>query len=248
MTITVFFHLSGYKNFKQFYSFLGHYHKKDFPRLVSYNRFLELKKDILLELCHYLISRLKQGNGVYFIDSTSLNICHNRRINRNKVFKNLAQRGKSTMGWFFGFKLHIIIDDKGNLVSANVTKGNTDDRKVLPEITKGLSGKIFGDKGYIGQKWFKKLYSKGLKLVTGARKKMKNKLLTLEEKILLKKRFLIETVNDQLKNICQINHTRHRSPINFLVNLFSGLIAYTHLKKKPSISWTKKQALYLQAL
>ena len=152
------------------------------------------------------------------------------------------------MGWFFGFKLHIIIDDKGDLISVNVTKGNVDDRKVLPEITKGLWGKIFGDKGYIGKKWFEELYAKGLKLVTGTRKKMKKKVLTIEEKILLKKRFLIETVNDQLKNICQINHTRHRSPINFLANLFSGLIAYTHLKKKPSISWTKRQGLYLEGI
>lgn len=246
MTIVIFFHFSGFKTFKHFYKFLELYHKKDFPKLVSYNRFLELQQSILIDLASYLSSAFKKQSGLYFIDSTSLKVCHNRRINRNKVFKSLAERGKSTMGWFFGFKLHLIIDDLGNLVSVNITKGNVDDRKVLPEITKGLKGKIFGDKGYLGKKWFEKLYSKGLKLITETRKKMKPKILSLEERILLKKIFLIETVNDQLKNICTIDHTRHRSQTNFLVNLISGLAAYTHLPKKPSISWSRKESLYLK--
>ena len=125
----------------------------------------------------------------------------------------------------------------GDLVSVMLTPGNTDDRNLsmMQILTKDVLGKIFGDRGYISVKLFKALLKRGLQLITRIRKNMANKLMPLMDKLLLKKRAMIESINDQLKNLCQIEHTRHRSPINFLGNLFSGLIAYTFAPQKPSI-------------
>ena len=125
-----------------------------------------------------------------------------------------------------------------------ITAGNVDDRQPVPAMTKKLFGKLFGDRGYISQKLFEELYERGLQLITKLKKNMKNKLMPMIDKLLLRKRALIETVNDQLKNICQIEHTRHRSKINFLVNLLAALIAYIyHGKSLRSISTTIRSRL-----
>ena len=141
------------------------------------------------------------------------------------------------MDWFFGFKLHLIVSDQGELLAAFLTPGNTDDREPLPQITQDLFGKLFGDRGYISQKLFEQLFAQGLELITSIRKTMKNSLMKLQDKLLLRKRYIIETINDQLKNISQIEHTRHRKPANFAVNLIAGLIAYTFQPKKPSLKF-----------
>ncbi len=141
------------------------------------------------------------------------------------------------MGWFFGLKLHLIINEKGELLSANLTPGNTDDRKPLRQMSDKLTGLLFGDKGYISQSLFNDLYARGLKLVTGIKAKMQNKILTLREKILLRKRSIIETVNGVLKTDFQIVHTRHRSFINGFIHIFSTLIAYALKSNKPAIKF-----------
>ena len=141
------------------------------------------------------------------------------------------------MGWFYGFKLHLIINDKGEILSFCLTSGNVDDRNeaVMDSLTKEIFGKLFADRGYISQKLFEKLLEKDITLVTRAKKNMKNKLMNLYDRLMLRKRTVIESVNDFLKNICDIEHSRHRSIINFLVNLVSALAAYSLLPKKPSI-------------
>lgn len=240
MTIVIYFHFSKYRTFKDYYIKLicGSQHSA-FPNLVSYNRFVELSQGVIVPLLFYLqTQRLGQVTGISFVDSTPLKVCHPRRIHSHRVFEGIAQRGKSSVGWFYGFKLHIIINDKGELLSFNLTPGNVDDRNrdLMDKLTKGLFGKLFGDKGYICQDLFEILLQRGVELITKVKKNMKNKLILLMDKILLRKRALIETVNDELKNICQIEHTRHRSSANFLVNLISGLIAYTYLPKKPSLN------------
>ena len=238
MTIVIHFHQSGYRDFKHYYKhYVCKYLTQDFPRLVSYNRFVELMSGVLLHLCAYLQTRFGDCTGISFVDSTSIAVCHNRRISRNKVFAHLAERGKTTMGWFFGFKLHIIVNDIGELLAVYLTPGNVDDRKPLGMMTQDLFGKLFGDRGYISQKLFDYFFQRGLELITTIRKNMKNSLIKIEDKLLLRKRFIIETINDQLKNVSQIEHTRHRKPANFAVNLLAGLIAYTHQPKKPSINW-----------
>ncbi|QGN95303.1 Transposase DDE domain protein [Piscirickettsia salmonis] len=106
----------------------------------------------------------------------------------------------------------------------------------IPEIAQGLTGKIIGDKGYISQDLFNRLYEKGLQLINKIRKNMKNRLMPIIDKILLRKRGIIESVFDQLKNISQIEHSRHRSVNNFMVNILAGLAAYCLQEKKPSLN------------
>lgn len=249
MTIVVLYHGYGNRTFKDFYIKSVQKHLSDaFPNLVSYNRFVELIPTVLLPLVAFLkLKRLVGSNEITFIDSTKIAVCHNKRIKRNRVFEGIAQIGKSTMGWFYGFKLHIAINEQGQLCGANLSKGNIDDRDtmVLDEVLKGVKGKLYGDKGYISKKLFEYLFNQGITLVTSIRKNMKQRLIPIVDKLLLRKRSVIETVNDQLKNICDIEHTRHRSPINFMVNTVAALIRYTYFDKTPSINFTQQERTIL---
>ena len=243
MTIVIYFHQAGYRNFKQYYlNYVCKHLAAEFPELVSYHRFVALMPRILLPMCAYLQSNYGKCTGINFVDSTAIVVCHNRRIRRHKVFKDLAARGKTSMGWFFGFKLHLIVNDEGELLSCFVTPGNIDDRQPLEHLSKGLFGKLFGDKGYLSQALFEQFYQRGLELITPIRKNMKNSLMKLQDKLLLRKRFIIETILDQLKNISQIEHSRHRSPTNFAINLLAALIAYTKQPKKPSLKLFQEAA------
>ncbi len=246
MTIVVLFHASHYRDFKSYYT--GHVMKHlawAFPRLVSYGRFVELMQGALVPLCGYLQSRKGRCSGVSFVDSTSLAVCHNRRIHSHKVFAGCARRGKTSVDWFYGFKLHLVINDRGELLSLRLTPGNTDDRRPVPEMVKGLFGKLFGDKGYVSAPLFEALYDEGVQLVTKLKRGMKNRPMSLFDQIMLRKRAIIESVMDQLKNISQIEHTRHRSVANCFVNLLAGLIAYTWREKKPSLNIRVKEQLQL---
>ncbi|AUB34988.1 Transposase, IS5 family [Nostoc flagelliforme CCNUN1] len=247
MTIIIYFHQSSYRNFKDYYKkHVCNYWHTYFPQLVSYNRFVELQKNALIPLCWYLHLRRGYSTGINFIDSTSIEICLNQRAKRNRVFKDLANWGKSSLGWYFGFKLHLIINEFGEILSFMITSANVDDRKPVPQMTKNLFGKLFGERGYICQQLFEVLQQQHLQLITTLRKNMKNRLIPLIDKILLRKRSLIETVNDQLKNISQIQHTRHRNVGNFMVNVIAGLIAYTYQDKKPSLNLKTQDLDFLQ--
>lgn len=238
MTIIILFHQSNYRTFKHFYFHVCSYFKNAFPKLISYNRFVYLMKNLFVPLFAYLLQRKGVITGIAFIDSTSIAVCHNKRIQRNRVFKGLAKRGKTTAGWFYGFKLHLIINDRGEILAFQLTPGNVSDVSMIEPLSQGIIGKLFGDKGYISAELAKSLFQCGLELFTSIRSNMKQKLIALEDKILLRKRSLVETVNDQLKNISQIEHSRHRSIGNFLVNMLSGIAAYSHQPKKPSLRWT----------
>lgn len=248
MTILIYFHMSRYRDFKTYYTqYVQRHLRREFPKLVSYTRFVELMPMALWPLCLYLKSRLGPVTGISFIDSTPLPVCHNRRINRHKVFAGLAARGRTSVGWFFGFKLHLVVNDCGELLAFYLTPGNVDDRQPVPRLAKRLCGKLFGDKGYLSQPLVDQLLLQDVHLITGLRKNMKNRLLLLFDKLMLRKRALIETVTDQLKNISQVAHTRHRSVDNFLVNLVTGLIAYTHQPKKPSLNLRDESLALLPA-
>jgi len=238
MTILIGFHQSCYRNFKAYYQ------KKvqaewtaEFPGLVSYQRFIDWVPSTLVPLCAYLRSCFAQCSGISFMDSTALKVCHNRRIKQHKVFKDLAARGKTSVDWFFGFKLHLVVNDRGELLNFVLTPGNTDDRTPVPKLLQQLFGKVFADKGYISQKLAEQLLkTAGIQLITKLKRNMTQRLMPLCERLLLRKRAIIETIIDQLKNISQIEHTRHRSPVNCFVNILGGLIAYCHQPKKPSIA------------
>jgi hypothetical protein len=174
---------------------------------------------------------------IFFIDSTVLRVCHNKRISQNKVFKGVAQRGKSSMGWFYGFKFHYVINSKGEIVKFLITPGNVSDQnhELVDFLTKNIQGKMFGDKGYISAALFKKLFERGLKIVTKIKRNMKNVLMDLSDKVLLRKRGVVESVGNLLKNSMQIEHSRYRSIIGLFINVFSAVVAYNFLEKKPSI-------------
>jgi hypothetical protein len=237
MTLLILFHQYRYRDFKTFYTQYAQVHLKGaFPELVSYTRMLKLLQSVLVPLCAYLTQRYGKPSGIAFIDATKLQVCHNIRIPRNKVFAGVAQRGKTTMGWFYGFKLHLLINECGEILSVKVTPGNVDDRVPVPAMTDGLWGKLYGDKGYLSQVLFDELAGKKITLITNIRRNMKPRLMQLWDKLMLRKRFVIETVFDQLKNISQIEHSRHRSVTSFMVHLVAGLIAYTFQPEKPSLN------------
>ena len=247
ITILILFHLKGYRNLKHFY--IHHVCQNmtdDFPELVSYNRFVELQKKCLIPMTVFLqMACLGKCSGISFIDSTLLKVCHIKREKQNKVFKGIASKGGSTMGWFFGFKLHLVINECGEIIDFLITQGNVDDREPLKNknFHDKIFGKIFGDKGYLSKDLFEKLFIDGIHLVTKLKKNMKNALMHTYDKILLRKRAVIESVNDVLKNQCQIEHTRHRSFDNFISNLISGLIAYSFLPSKPHINLNCERSL-----
>ncbi len=162
---------------------------------------------VLLLLCAYLQHRFGRRTGIAFVDGTPLAVCHNRRISRHSVLKDLAARGKTTMGWLYGFKLHLIVNKLGELLAVHLTPGDVDDRRPLEGMSEDLLGKLFGDKGYLSQALFETLFERGLELITNLRKNMKGQLMRLSDRLTLRKHFLIETITDQLENIFQIEHT-----------------------------------------
>lgn len=242
IAINIYYSFSGYKNFKDYYC--NHVLvslNSDFKNLVSYNRFVELQQKAYFPLMLFFKTfclRQYKCTGISFIDSFSLKVCHNRRISSHKVFKKFARRGKTSVGWFFGFKVHFVINEYGQILSLYVTPGNISDNnsKVLKTLSKDLLGSLFGDKGYIvGKEMQSYLQNKGIRLITKIKKNMKNKFMYIRDKLLLRKRGIIESVIGILKNIFSIEHTRHRNIFNFLTHIFSTLIAYTLRKKKPSL-------------
>jgi hypothetical protein len=240
MTIMILFHLKSYRNLKHFYANHICKHMQDFfPKCVSYNRFVELQKRVVQPLAVYLKMRgLGKCTGISFIDSTPLKVSHIKREKQHKVFEGIAEKSFGTMGWYYGFKLHLIANDKGEIVDFLFTKANVDDRQPLKDKTfhEKIFGKIFGDKGYLGQDLFDKLFIDGIHPVTKVRKNMKLKKMEFIDRVILRKRAVIESINDVLKNICYIEHSRHRSFTNFMGNLVAGLTAYSFLDSKPSVN------------
>jgi hypothetical protein len=249
MTIVIYFHLSKMRTFKDYYNYvvLGGL-RKYFPKSPSYSRFISLMKRVLCPLFVFLQGILGTCRGISFVDSTILTVCHVRRISSHRVFRRMAKRGKTSTGWFFGFKLHLIINDQGEILAFKLTSGNTDDRTPVPDLAKDLWGKCFGDKGYLSSRLFEELREKGVQLITKLRKGMHNKLMSLWDRFLLRKRGLIESVHNKLKSGCQIEPHRYRSPWNFLVNLLSGLAAYCQDPEKPRLQVAKNERILIEQL
>ena len=223
MLIMIMFHDSGYRCLKHFYVEKVCKHLRHlFPKVVSYNRFVELEKQVAVPLALFIKKvLLGKCTGISFVDSTPLRVCRNQRIHIHKVFKGIAQRGKCSMGWFFGFKLHLICNEKGEILNFMITPGDVDDRKPLEykAFVEFIYGKLVGD----------------IQLITKLKSNMKGALMSVSDKLLLRKRAIIETVNDELKNIAQVEHSRHRSFENFIVNMLGAIAAYCVFPKKPCI-------------
>jgi DDE family transposase len=150
MTILILFQQSGYRTFKGFSTQYVQIHlRAEFPHLLSYTRFVALMPRVLLPVVIDLQTQCGTCSGISFIDSTALRVCHNARIAQHRVFRRDAQRGKTSVGWFYGFKLHLVVNDRGEMLAFCLTPGNVDDRRPVPRLVRRLFGKLFGDRGYI---------------------------------------------------------------------------------------------------
>lgn len=242
IAIVVMFHKTRHRTFKDYYErYVIGFMKPYFPKILSYSRFVNLMKTCLFPLFIFSQGSLGECTGISFVDSTILTVCHARRINSHRVFKKIARRGKTSTGWFYGFKLHLVINNRGEILAYMLTPGNVDDRVPVSDLSKDLFGKLFGDKGYISQDLFLKLYEVGVQIITRLKRNMKNKIMSLFDKVLLRCRGVIESVNNKLKSDCQIEHHRHRSQWNFFVNLVSGIVAYAYDSCKPSVHLTRNE-------
>jgi len=247
LTILVFYQFSGYKCFQYYYKHcVGVHLKSYFPGLISYERFVALIPRLLPGLYVFLKWRtlLSKRTGWYVIDSKPLPVCHNRRIHSNRVFQEQAKRGKSSMGWFYGFKAHLVINQQGELINFIFTPGNVADNNqgVLKYLFTDLKGKCFGDRGYMTA-LFEEFYQQGLQLITKVRANMKNKLLLLEDKLKLRKRAVVESVNDILTSVFDLEHTRHRSAVNAITHMLAALTAYCFYDQKPAVFIPESQKL-----
>lgn len=238
MTILCFYHYSGYKCFEYYYErmVLGELHGF-FPDAVGYRRFVQLipRTSQRLYLFAKLLCERSERAGIFFADSKKLPVCDNRRIHSNQVFEGVAGRGKSSTGWFYGLKLHLIVNNLGEIVRFQFTAANVADnnKNVLDKLLGGLKGKCFADKGYL-TKHFEHFLQQGIQVVTKVRKNMKNALMSLHDKVWLKKRALIESINDLLMSVFDIDHSRHRSPWNAITHAIAGVAAYAYYPQKPA--------------
>lgn len=240
LTVVLYFYLSPCRDFKNYYLYFLPNKYKGYFKLVGYSRIIQLMPRLILPLSIIIQSFFGEETGIYYIDSTKLQICHGKRTKGNKVFKNIAKIGRSSYGWFMGFKLHIIINNKGAIMAVKITKGNKSDSSVAASLAEGLAGSIYGDKGYISKKLFTQLFESGLKMFTSIRKDMKNHLLSNADKALLRKRSLVESVFNVLKNSMNLEHSRHRSPFNFIVHVIACVTSYSIAKVLHTANFTPK--------
>jgi hypothetical protein len=244
ITILLALHSSGFKYLKSFYNspwgeVLWHY----FPGMPCYERFVALQQRAFVPLVFFMLSRMGKKTGIYYIDSTALPVCHNKRIQRHKTFAGLAGRGKTSMGWFFGFKLHLVFNDLNEIVALKLTAGNVSDTEPVPSLTKDLVGKLFGDKGYIGKNLAKELLSRGLALFTRVRKNMNSFPISMADKLLLNKRNMAETIIGSIKAFSSLNLPKHRLPINGFLHIMAAITTYQLNPIKPNEAYFEKRPL-----
>jgi Transposase DDE domain len=238
ITLLLVLHSSGFKYLKNFYnSPMGEVLRRYFPRMPCYERFVTLEKRVFVPLMCFMFSRTGRKTGIYYIDSTALPVCHNRRIGRHKTFAGLAARGKTSMGWFFGFKLHLVFNHRNEIVAVKLTPGNVHDGAPVEQLTHNLTGKLFGDKGYLGKKRAAALLKRGLVLMTKVRKNMKALPLTLTDKLRLNARNMAETIIGHIKAFSSLNLPKHRAPLNAFLHLLAALTAYQLNPIKPTASF-----------
>ena len=227
ITILVLYHSSHFKNFKTFYEgIVLALLRPAFPKAPCYARFIALTSHVWVPLTVFLLSRMGRRTGIYYVDSTALPVCHNRRIGRHKVFAALAERGKTSLGWFFGFKLHLVFNHEREIVALKLTSGNVNDTTPVPDLTQDLIGKLFGDKGYVGKNLAQTLLRRGLVLMTRVRRNMKRLPVSFLDKALLNGRNIVETIIGHIKEFSSLRLPKHRSVFNAFTHIIAAVVAY----------------------
>src|SRR5215469_3695671 len=236
ITLLLVLHSSQFKYLKNFYQgFALPLLRQYFPALPSYEQLVTIQKQAFVPLMFFLLSRMGKKTGIYYIDSTALPVCDNHRIHRHQTFAGLAARGKTSMGWFFGFKLHLVFNHLNQIVALKLTPGNVHDTAPVPQLTKNLLGKLFADKGYIGKKLAQELLRRGLTLFTRIRKNMKALPLAMSDKLLLNARNMAETIIGSIKEFSSLNLPKHRLPLNAFLHLLAAITAYQINPIKPKL-------------
>jgi hypothetical protein len=227
MTILVLYHSSHFRHFKAFYEgVVLTLLRSAFPQSPCYARFIALTNHVWMPLTVFLLSRMGRRTGIYYIDSTPLAVCHNRRIGRHQVFADLAARGKSSIGWFVGVKLHLVFNHERQIVALKLTPGNVNDTTPVPDLTQDLIGKLFGDKGYVGKELARRLLRRGLALMTRVRRNMKRLPVSFLDKALLNGRNIVETIIGHIKEFSSLRLPKHRSAFNAFTHVVAAVVAY----------------------
>ena len=235
ITLLLVLHSSGFKYLKSFYtSPMGEVLRRYFPGMPCYERFIASQQRAFLPLLAFLFSKLGKETGIDYIDSTALPVCHNRRIGQHKTFTELAARGKTSMGWFFGFKLHLVFNDLNEIVALKLTPGNVSDTAPVSALTKDLVGKLLGDKGYIGKKLADELLHRGLTLFTRVRKNRKSLPISMIDKMLLNGRNMAETIIGSIQGFSSLHLPKHRLPSNAFLHIMAAVVAYQLDPIKPN--------------
>jgi hypothetical protein len=227
MTILVLYHSSRFKYVKAFYEgIVLALLRPAFPKAPCYARFIALTNPVWVPLTVFLLTRRGRRTGIYSIDSTPLAICHNRRIGRHEVFADLAARGKTSLGWFFGFKLHLVFNHERQIVALKLAPGNVNDTTPVPDLTQDLIGKLFGDKGYVGKDLAQSLLRRGLALMTRVRRNMKQLPVSFLDKALLNARNIVETIIGHIKEFSSLRLPKHRSVFDAFTHIIATVVAY----------------------
>jgi len=248
ITLLLVLHSTRFKYLKNFYQGCARpLLRQCFPSMPCYEQFVTVQKRAFVPLLFFLLSRLGKKTGIYYIDSTSLPVCDNHRIHRHKTFAGLAARGKTSMGWFFGFKLHLVFNNLNEIVAFKLTPGQVHDTKPVPQLTQNLLGKLFADKGYIGKKLAAELLCRGLTLFTRVRKNMKSLPLSMPDKLLLNARNMAETIIGSIKEFSSLNLPKHRLPLNAFLHLLAAITAYQINPIKPKLKLAPTYPLAIPA-
>ncbi len=233
LTISLYRFVTKQQDFKTYYGFLKGYHAREFPQLPHYSQVLRYQKQLLPfeSLLLSLLMAMNRSNFknakeyLMFVDGSEIPVCTNKRIFTHKVSRIIAQRSKSSKGWFYGFRLHILCDRKGNLLGIKITPGNIDERKMVLKLIKDLQGILVADAGYISSELQKKLSGLNVWFLTGVKKNQK-KLMTKANHLLLKARQRVETTIGVLKQRLGLVTSLPRSVPGYQVHYVLVCLAY----------------------
>ena len=235
--IAIWYKCSHFNNFKAFFLSLRQNFRHLFRYLPCYQRIVYLinSHQLALHALHFALMKDCHSSHLW-IDSTTLPVCKNQRIGRHKSIKAIATRGKSSMGWFFGCKLHLIMNQSGDVVSTALSNGHTADIKMVEQLVKGLKAKLYADRGYISQNLRQSIKEQGVDLITYHRKNMQAVNLSKADTYNLRQRNQIETLFSLLKGKYNLVTSKARSIEGYLAGIYASLCAYQiYHENKPTI-------------
>lgn len=231
VSLALFFQFTGHRSWRDFYKYIKTHYRQDFPDLPSYRNFVAAMNAlspyavILLQAFCALFRQTTPATAAKFADSTNLPVCSIKREFSHQVMKLFATKSKTTMGWFYGLRLHVLCNELMQILECRITTATVGERAALESMWNYIFGLIVADAGYLGQEFQTRARSLGKQLLTGARANMK-KLLTKKQHELLQLRQVIETIFSVLKTRLGLGSTLPRSPLGHFARYVWCLAAY----------------------